>query len=98
MAGNDGFSLEVYDEELGRYVLVPDTTPEPSKDLSVRKKSATQAKKPSASDYLGALKDVFVVDPRNSPAATLGGAAYDYVTKSTPKSVMRDIRGGAQGA
>lgn len=66
--------------------------------LSVRKKNASRAKKPSTGDYLRTAKDVLVVNPRNSPAATLGGAAYDYVTKSTPKSVVRDIRSGAQGA
>jgi hypothetical protein len=41
---------------------------------------------------------MFVVNPRNSPAATLGGAAYDYVTRSTPQSVVRDIRNTAQDA
>jgi hypothetical protein len=34
---------------------------------------------------------MLVVNPRNSPAATLGGAAYDYVTRSTPQSVRNDI-------
>jgi hypothetical protein len=41
---------------------------------------------------------MLVVNPRNSPAATLGGAAYDYVTKSTPRTVVRDIRNTAQDA
>jgi hypothetical protein len=41
---------------------------------------------------------MFFVNPRNSPAATLGGAAYDYVTKSTPRTVVRDIRNTAQDA
>jgi len=66
--------------------------------LSVRKKNATRAKKPSTGDYLRTAKDMLVVHPRNSAAATLGGAAYDYVTKSTPKSVMRDITESAEDA
>jgi hypothetical protein len=41
---------------------------------------------------------MLVVNPRNSPAATIGGAAYDYATKSTPQKVVRDIRSGVQGA
>jgi hypothetical protein len=91
MAGNDTFELEVFDEVLGEYVPVPS-----EKSLSVNKKTAP-AKQPSAGDYLNTLKDVLVVNPRNSPAATLGGAAYDYATRSTPQSVVRDIRSGAQG-
>lgn len=59
--------------------------------LSVRKKNAARAKKPSTGDYLRTAKDVLVVNPRNSAAATLGGAAYDYVTKATPQSVRNDI-------
>jgi hypothetical protein len=66
--------------------------------LSVRKKNAAKVKKPSSGDYLRTAKDMLVVNPRNSPAATLGGAAYDYVTKSTPRSVVRDIRNTAQDA
>jgi hypothetical protein len=57
-----------------------------------------KAKQPSAGDYLRTLGDMLVVNPRNSPAATIGGAAYDYATKSTPKTVVRDIRSGVQGA
>jgi hypothetical protein len=57
-----------------------------------------KAKQPSAGDYLRTLGDIFVVNPRNSPAATIGGAAYDYATKSTPQKVVRDIRSGVQGA
>jgi hypothetical protein len=57
-----------------------------------------KAKQPSAGDYLRTLGDMLVVNPRNSPAATLGGAAYDYAVKSTPKTVVRDIRSGVQGA
>ena len=66
--------------------------------LSVRKKNAAKVKKPSTGDYLRTAKDVLVVNPRNSAAATLGGAAYDYATKSTPQSVMRDISKSASGA
>lgn len=61
---------------------------------------ATKRKKPkpTASDYLGALKDVFVVNPKNSPGATLGRAAYDYLSNATPQSVAQDIRSGVQDA
>lgn len=54
--------------------------------------------KPTASDYLGALKDVFVVNPRNSPGVTLGRAAYDYLSNATPQSVAQDVRSGVQDA
>lgn len=54
--------------------------------------------KPTASDYLGALKDVFVVNPKNSPGVTLGRAAYDYLSNATPQSVAQDIRSGVQDA
>jgi hypothetical protein len=63
-----------------------------------KKKSAPRVTQPSTGDYLRTLGDMFVVNPRNSPAATLGGAAYDYVTRSTPQSVVRDIRNTAQDA
>ena len=66
--------------------------------LSVRKKNAARAKKPSTGDYLRTAKDVLVVNPRNSAAATLGGAAYDYAVKSTPRSVVRDITESAEDA
>lgn len=66
--------------------------------MAEKKKSAPEVRQPSTGDYLGALKDMLVVNPRNSPAATLGGAAYDYAAKSTPKTVVRDIRSGVQGA
>lgn len=61
---------------------------------------ATKRKKPkpTASDYFGALKDVFVVNPKNSPGATLGRAAYDYLSNATPQSVAQDIRSGVQDA
>jgi hypothetical protein len=63
-----------------------------------KKKNAPRVTQPSTGDYLRTLGDMLVVNPRNSPAATLGGAAYDYVTRSTPQSVVRDIRSGVQGA
>jgi hypothetical protein len=94
MAG-DGFELEVYDDELGRYVRVPAPSAKP---LAVRKKKTTRAKEPSAGDYLNTLGDVLFVNPRNSAAATLGGAAYDYAVKSTPRSVVRDITESAEDA
>lgn len=53
---------------------------------------------PTASDYLGALKNMFVVDPRNSPGATMGQAVYDYLSNATPQSVVQDIRNTAQDA
>lgn len=66
--------------------------------MAEKKKSAPRVRQPSAGDYLGALKDMLVVNPRNSPAATIGGAVYDYATRSTPQTVVRDIRSGVQGA
>jgi hypothetical protein len=66
--------------------------------MAEKKKKALQVKQPSTGDYLSTLADMLVVNPRNSPAATLGGAAYDYVTRSTPRSVVRDIRNTAQDA
>jgi hypothetical protein len=66
--------------------------------MAEKKKNAPRVKQPSAGDYLRTLGDMLVVNPRNSPAATLGGAAYDYATRSTPQSVVRDIRSGVQGA
>ena len=95
MAGGNGFELEVYDDELGRYVRVPDPSAKP---LAVRKKKTPRAKEPSAGDYLNTLGDVLFVNPRNSAAATLGGAAYDYAVKSTPRSVVRDITESAEDA
>jgi len=56
-----------------------------------KKKNAPRVRQPSTGDYLATLGDMFFVNPRNSAAATLGGAAYDYVTKSTPRSVINDI-------
>ena len=95
MAAGDGFELEVYDDELGRYVRVPVPS---AKRLAVRKKKAARAEEPSAGDYLATLGDVLFVNPRNSAAATLGGAAYDYAVKSTPRSVVRDITESAEDA
>lgn len=66
--------------------------------MAEKKKSAPRVRQPSTIDYLGALKDMLVVNPRNSPAATIGGAVYDYATRSTPQTVVRDIRSGVQGA
>jgi hypothetical protein len=94
MAGN-GFEISFYNDETGQW----EVTPAPSaKPLAVRKKKAAQAKEPSAGDYLNTLGDVFFVNPRNSAAATLGGAAYDYAVKSTPRSVVRDITESAEDA
>ena len=53
---------------------------------------------PTAGDYLRTAGDVLISDPRNSPLATMGRAAYDYLSKATPQSVAGDIRGGLQGA
>ena len=89
MAGNGGFEVSFYNDETGQWeVAYRDPS---SKPLAVRKKKAAQAKEPSAGDYLSTLGDMFFVNPRNSAAATLGGAAYDYVTKSTPQKVKGDI-------
>jgi hypothetical protein len=59
--------------------------------MAEKKKNALQVKKPTTGDYLSTLSDMFFVNPRNSAAATLGGAAYDYVMKSTPQKVKGDI-------
>jgi hypothetical protein len=66
--------------------------------MAEKKKKVAKVRQPSTSDYLSTLADMLVVNPRNSPAATLGGAAYDYAAKSTPRTVVRDIRSGVQGA
>ena len=66
--------------------------------MADKKKKATKQREPSTGDYLSTLKDLLVVNPRNSPAATIGGAVYDYATRSTPQTVVRDIRSGVQGA
>jgi hypothetical protein len=96
MAGNGGFEVSFYNDETGQWEVTPDPS---SKPLAVRKKKkAAQAKEPSAGDYLATLGDVLVVNPRNSAAATLGGAAYDYAVKSTPRSVVRDITESAEDA
>jgi hypothetical protein len=66
--------------------------------MAEKKKKVVKVKQPSTGDYLSTLGDMFVVHPRNSPAATIGGAVYDYATKSTPQSFVRDIRNTAQDA
>lgn len=63
-----------------------------------KKKNAPRVRQPSTGDYLATLGDMFFVNPRNSAAATLGGAAYDYAVKSTPRSVVRDITESAEDA
>ena len=66
--------------------------------MAEKKKKVVKVRQPSTGDYLSTLADMLVVNPRNSPAATIGGAAYDYAAKSTPRSVVRDIRNTAQDA
>jgi hypothetical protein len=66
--------------------------------MAEKKKNAPKVRQPSAGDYLNTLGDVLFVNPRNSAAATLGGAAYDYAAKSTPRSVVRDITESAEDA
>jgi hypothetical protein len=63
-----------------------------------KKKNAPRVRQPSTGDYLATLGDMFFVNPRNSAAATLGGAAYDYAVKSTPQSVRNDIVRAGQDA
>ena len=96
MAGNGGFEVSFYNDETGQWEVA--YRDPPAKPLAVRKKKAAQAKEPSAGDYLNTLGDVLFVNPRNSAAATLGGAAYDYAVKSTPRSVVRDITESAEDA
>ncbi len=95
MAGGNGFEVSFYNDETGQWEVTPDTSAKP---LAVRKKKTPRAKEPSAGDYLNTLGDVLFVNPRNSAAATLGGAAYDYAVKSTPRSVVRDITESAEDA
>ena len=59
--------------------------------MAEKKKKVVKVRQPSTGDYLSTLGDVLFVNPRNSAAATLGGAAYDYAVKSTPQSVRNDI-------
>ena len=66
--------------------------------MAEKKKKVVKVRQPSTGDYLSTLADMLVVNPRNSPAATIGGAVYDYAAKSTPRSVVRDIRDTAQDA
>ena len=66
--------------------------------MAEKKKKVVKVRQPSTGDYLSTLADMLVVNPRNSPAATIGGAVYDYAAKSTPRSVVRDIRNTAQDA
>jgi hypothetical protein len=97
MAGNGGFEVSFYNDDTGQWEV--GYRDPPAKPLAVRKKKkAAQAKEPSAGDYLNTLGDVLFVNPRNSAAATLGGAAYDYAVKSTPRSVVRDITESAEDA
>jgi hypothetical protein len=97
MAGNGGFEVSFYNDDTGQWEV--GYRDPPAKPLAVRKKKkAAPAKEPSAGDYLNTLGDVLFVNPRNSAAATLGGAAYDYAVKSTPRSVVRDITESAEDA
>ena len=96
MAGNGGFEVSFYNDDTGQWEV--GYRDPPAKPLAVRKKKTAQAKEPSAGDYLNTLGDVLFVNPRNSAAATLGGAAYDYAVKSTPRSVVRDITESAEDA
>jgi hypothetical protein len=53
------------------------------------------APQPSASDYLRSLWDAISYGPSNSPAATLGSAAYRYLSHATPQSVAADVSNAA---
>jgi hypothetical protein len=98
MAGNDTFELEVYDDELGRYVRVRDPS---SKSLSVRKQSpkATQKRRFEAkqAERLRANEAATAnIDKLGSGIASIPGRVVKYIKSSTPSSVGRDVKGIAK--
>jgi hypothetical protein len=98
MAGSDTFELEVYDDELGRYVRVPDPS---SKSLSVRKQSpkATQKRRFEAkrAERRRANEAAMSnVGELGSGIASIPGRVVNYIKSSTPSSVGRDVKGIAK--
>jgi hypothetical protein len=98
MAGSDTFELEVYDDELGRYVRVPDPS---AKSLSVRKDSpkATQKRRFEAkrAERLRANEAATTnVGKLGSGIASIPGRVVNYIKSSSPSSVARDVKGIAK--
>jgi len=95
MAAGDTFGLEVFDDELGRYVVVPDPSAKP---LAVRKQSpkatqkrrfeAKQAERRRANEAATAN-----VDKLGSGIASIPSRIVNYIKSSTPSSVGRDVKG-----
>ena len=98
MAAGDTFELEVYDDELGRYVRVPDPSAKP---LAVRKQSpkatqkrrfaAKQAERRRANEAAMAN-----VGELGSGIASIPGRVVNYIKSSSPSSVARDVKGIAK--
>jgi hypothetical protein len=98
MAAGDTFGLEVFDDELGRYVVVPDPSAKP---LAVRKQSpkatqkrrfeAKQAERRRANEAAMAN-----VDKLGSGIASIPGRVVNYIKSSSPSSVARDVKGLAK--
>jgi hypothetical protein len=98
MAGSDTFELEVFDDELGRYVRVPDPSAKP---LAVRKQSAKatqkrrfeakQAERRRANEAATAN-----IDKLGSGIASIPGRVVNYIKSSTPSKVGRDVKGIAK--
>jgi hypothetical protein len=98
MAAGDTFELEVFDDELGRYVRVPDPSAKP---LSVRKQNpkatqkrrfeAKQAERRRANEAATAN-----INELGSGIASIPGRVVNYIKSSSPSSVARDVKGIAK--
>ena len=98
MAAGDGFGLEVFDDELGRYVVVPDPSAKP---LAVRKQSpkatqkrrfeAKQAERRRANEAATAN-----INELGSGIASIPGRVVNYIKSSSPSSEARDVKGIAK--
>jgi hypothetical protein len=98
MAGSDTFELEVYDDELGRYVRVPDPSAKP---LAVRKQSpkATQKRRFEAKQAERRRANEAAtsnMDKLGSGIASIPGRVVKYIKSSSPSSVGRDVKGLAK--
>jgi hypothetical protein len=98
MAAGDGFGLQVYDDELRRYVDVPDPLAKP---LAVRKQSAKEVQKrrfaAKQAERRRANKAAMAnVDELGSGIASIPGRVVNYIKSSSPSSVARDVKGIAK--
>jgi hypothetical protein len=98
MADSDTFELEVYDDELGRYVRVPDPSAKP---LAVRKQSpkATQKRRFEAKQAERRRANEAAtsnMDKLGGGIASIPGRVVKYIKSSTPSSVGRDVKGLAK--